>query len=194
MTIEPPRDAARPSPWCCEILEGPQLPSETLDACLDDATITYVMAARLAFDGLRKAEGQLAGVLVLAAAGGRSAAGHPVLALARDVWREAADQIGTLPRPPRARHHYHHLRRAAACVGRALAAARRLTGRNPAVVDAILEPLRAAHQELQYAAASLPGFEIVAFQQGCCASHAATRGIRRDTMRELIEPAEWRRR
>jgi len=37
----------------------------------------------------------------------------------------------------------------------------------------VLAPLRAGFQELQWAAAALPGFEIVAFSQGCCALHAA---------------------
>jgi hypothetical protein len=36
-------------------------------------------------------------------------------------------------------------------------------------------PLRAAYRELQWAALALPGFEIVALSQGCCAAHGGGR-------------------
>lgn len=193
MTMQLPADAAGLPNRSCEMLEEPEVAPEIPDSRLDDATIAYVMAARQAFDGLRRVEGQLAGVLVLAAAGGRSAAGHPVLAIAWDVWAEAADTIGSLTVPPAGRHHYRHLRRAAACIGRAMSATRRLSGRNPIVIDATLGPLRAAHRELQCAAAALPGFEIVAFQQGCCAIHSGARRICRDNTKNLVAPAGWRR-
>jgi hypothetical protein len=35
-------------------------------------------------------------------------------------------------------------------------------------LDPILTPLRAGYTHLQHAANALPGFEMVAFDQGCC--------------------------
>jgi hypothetical protein len=37
----------------------------------------------------------------------------------------------------------------------------------------VLGPLRAAHRHLLWATAALPGFEVVALSQACCAQHAA---------------------
>jgi hypothetical protein len=35
-------------------------------------------------------------------------------------------------------------------------------------VDVVLTPLKAGYEQLQEAADGLPGFELVAFKQGCC--------------------------
>jgi hypothetical protein len=139
---------------------------------LDDGTLRYVAAMRAAFDPLRQAAGQLAGVLVLAVASGGGAAGHPMLDLADAALREAKDTISTTRPPPRGAHHHRHVTRAAELIAAALDAARRhRRGADDAATDAALLPLRAGFQELQLAAAVLPGFEVVAFEQGCCARH-----------------------
>jgi hypothetical protein len=55
----------------------------------------------------------------------------------------------------------------------AIAAARRcLVRRDEAAIDAVIAPLRAAHQNLLWATGALPGFEIVALSQACCAQYA----------------------
>jgi len=74
--------------------------------------------------------------------------------------------------PPRSAHHHRHLVRALEQLGLALAAARlNLRASDEAGTDAIMAPLRAGFSELQSAANVLPGFEVVAFSQGCCARH-----------------------
>lgn len=157
---------------------GAGLPADILAARLDDVTTAYVLKTRMPFDLLRQASGQLAGLLVLAASGGRSAQHHPMLGLAEGCLAEAVDLLrGTSP-PPRAVHHHFHLTQAARAIGRAMEAAReRLHRRDDESMDAIIGPLRAGFHQLQFAAGALPGFEIVAFEQGCCGSHPAVQRL-----------------
>lgn len=169
-------DIPEPPPSGFDATE-PHLPLESLPAPLTDATVSYILAVRPAFDDLRQAAGQLAGVLVLAASGGRSALGHPMLALAESIWAEAVDVIRSQEAPAAGQRHHFYLRRAASAIGRALRAARHLPSRAPTDVDTVLQPLRAGFRALQRAAGELPGFEVVAFEQGCCASHPAVRGL-----------------
>lgn len=170
------RFAAVPPPPrlpACEALPGPDAPA-SLPVPLDDATLGYVAEMREVFDRLRQAAGQLAGVLVLAVAGGQGVAGHPMLELADTALRAADDAVRSRRPPPRGAHHHRHLARASERLGVALAAARlHLRAGDEAGTDAILAPLRAGFTELQRAADVLPGFEVVAFSQGCCARHAA---------------------
>lgn len=145
-----------------------------LEAELDDATTAYALAMRQPFEDLRQAAAQLAGVLVLAAAGSRQATpDHPMLALARHALDQATDAVRATTVPPPMRHHHRHMRAAATWIGRAL----RKSLDGPAAggtldVDATLQLLRRGWQELQWTTGALPGFEIVAFEQGCCALHA----------------------
>ena len=129
-------------------MAGPAADHRT--AALDDATLAYVTAMRLPFDLLRQAAAQIAGVLVLAAAAGRGAAGHPMLDLANAARLEANDAVlGTTP-PARGAHHHHHLARAGSAIGAALDAARlHLRAADEAGLDAALRPLRAGYRELQ---------------------------------------------
>lgn len=156
------------------------LPGDILGAALDDATVAYVLAARPAFDALRRAAGQLAGLFVLASAGAKSVTpDHPMLATAQSAYDEAGDALGSLRAPDAARHHHHHLRQAAELIGLALdrgSAAIRGRAAISSDMDQALTPLKAGYRHLQWAAGALPGFEIVAFQQGCCASHPAVEG------------------
>lgn len=147
--------------------------SGPLPEALDDATLAYVAAMRETFDQLRQVAGQLAGVLVLAVASGQGVAGHPMLELADTVLGTAADAVRGCRPPPRGAHHHRHLARALEQFGLALTAARlNLRAGDEAATDAIMTPLRAGFSELQSAANVLPGFEVVAFSQGCCARHA----------------------
>jgi hypothetical protein len=136
---------------------------------LDDATLAYVTAMREPFDLVRQAAGQIAGVLVLAVAACRGAAGHPMLDLANTGLQQANDAILGARAPPAGAHHHRHLGNAARGICAALEAARRNLRADDPGTDAILGPLRAGYRELQWAAAALPGFEVVAFSQGCCA-------------------------
>jgi hypothetical protein len=128
---------------------------------IDDATGTYIVENKKCFEDLKQVASQLAGLLVLAAAGSKEAApDHPGLVAAREIFREAVPRA----RPTeRALPHHTHLLRATAAIGTALHEANR--GLN---VDRILIPLRAGYSELERAAGALPGFEMVSYERACC--------------------------
>jgi hypothetical protein len=153
---------------------APAAPQTTIAAAVDEATAAYVAGMQDPFALLRQAEAQLAGLMVLATASRQAIAGHPMLALAADAAREAADGVRAIRVPPRGRHHHVHAMAAIETLDLALAAARRCLVRgDEAAIDAVLGPLRAAHRHLLWATGALPGFEVVALSQACCAQHAA---------------------
>jgi hypothetical protein len=140
---------------------------------LDDLTVSYVLTARPHFENLRHVAAQLAGLLVLAAAGSSSAApDHPLLHSAEALFQESLVGIRRARATDRALPHHQHLTQAAAAIDSALSAARDRLGRpnGRADLDPILAPLRAGYTHLQHAANALPGFEMVAFDRGCCGS------------------------
>lgn len=131
---------------------------------LDDATVAYILETRRSFEDLRQVAAQLAGLLVLEASGARSELPHhPMLAAAEGLYGAAAERVRCARVTRRARRHHMNLTRAAAEIEAALNAARQSLA-----IDPILSPLRAAYASLQEAANELPGFELVAFGQGCC--------------------------
>jgi hypothetical protein len=139
---------------------------------VDDETTAYIVENRRYFEDLRQVSGQLAGLMVLAAAGGKSAApDHPLLAAASQLQVEAAGALRGARVSRGAAEHHHHLLYAAGALEVALAMAHRflpLRGDCEADLVAILHPLRVAHGHLQKAANALPGFTMVDFEQGCC--------------------------
>ena len=142
-------------------------------SALDDRTVAYVVAAQPVFEDLRQVAAQLAGMLVLFATGSKTAApDHPMLTTASQLFAQASDAIERA-RPSvteRARPHHDALVHAAAALGEAMSATRRELGKPglAADLDRPLAPLRDAYARLQHAAAALPGFQMVAFDQGCC--------------------------
>jgi len=154
--------------------DASEAPAPCLMGAVDDATAAYVTELREPFELLRQAEAQLAGLMVLATASRQPIAGHPMLDLAADAMREAEDGIRAVRVPPRARHHHAHVLEAMGAIQTAIQAARRCLIRgDETAIDAVLMPLCAAHQNLLWATGALPGFEIVALSQSCCAQHAA---------------------
>ena len=150
---------------------------------LDDLTVAYVLTARPHFENLRHVAAQLAGLLVLAAAGAKTVAmsaapDHPMLTAAEALFQESKDGIRRTRTTDRARPHHQHLTEAAASIETALSVARDRFGRpnGRLDLDPILIPLKAGYTHLQEAANALPGFEIIAFDQGCCGG----RGIAHD--------------
>jgi hypothetical protein len=130
---------------------------------VDDATAAYILETSKCFEDLRRVAAQIAGVLVLAAAGGKSATpDHPMLDAAAELHRGASDRLRSIRPTPRSRAHHHCLMQAADALTIALLAAKRME------VDPILLPVRTAYAHLQRASDTLPGFEMVAFAQGCC--------------------------
>jgi hypothetical protein len=131
---------------------------------VDDATASYIVENQRCFEDLKQVASQLAGLLVLAAAGSKEAApDHPALLRARELFQEATDGLRRARPTDRARKHHAHIAIAAARIGTALQGAQ---GRID--VDRILIPLRAGYAELERAADSLPGFEKVSYSHACC--------------------------
>jgi hypothetical protein len=141
---------------------------------LDDQTVAYLLAARPHFENLRDVAAQLAGLLVLAASGARSAApDHPMLHSAEALFQATRDGIRSTRSTERARPHHRHLTQAADSIEAALLAARHRLGRPLTDLDPVLTPLRDGYTHLQHAAGALPGFELVGFDHACCGSLVA---------------------
>jgi hypothetical protein len=128
---------------------------------LDDATAAYIVENQKCFEDLKQVASQLAGLLVLAAAGSKEAVpDHPMIGTARELFHEADDALQRARPTERARRHHDHLSRAAKLIGEAL--------QEPFGGRDILVPLRAGYTELECAADSLPGFEKVSYERACC--------------------------
>jgi hypothetical protein len=138
---------------------------------IDDETVAYILSAQRPFEDLRQVAAQLAGLLALAASGGKSAtADHPLLETARRLHQSAAAEIQGLRRPGRASAHREHVSQASAALGRALACTQGYLGRSErgAEINTVLHPLQAACDQLRLAAGALPGFQMISFEQACC--------------------------
>ncbi len=138
---------------------------------VDDETVAYILEAQKYFEDLRQVAAQLAGLLVLAAAGGKAATpDHPMLDAAERLHRSAETGIRSLRPTPRASAHRDCLSRAAAALECALSSAHShlWQAEQNAGMEPILHPLQAAYDQLRLAAGALPGFEIISFEQGCC--------------------------
>ncbi|HEX4133906.1 MAG TPA: hypothetical protein VHY84_04720 [Bryobacteraceae bacterium] len=122
----------------------------------DDQTTAYVLAMQTCFEDLKQVAAQLAGLLVLEASG--AAPDHPMLASARNAYRNAVDGLHSARVPLRARDHHRRLLSAAAKLDEAL----QRKGDS-------LVPLESAYAELRAASRALPGFPMISFEHGCCA-------------------------
>jgi hypothetical protein len=131
---------------------------------VDDRTAAYIVENQRCFEDLKQVASQLAGLLVLAAAGSKGVGpDHPALGAARELYREANDALRRVRPTEGARRHHEHVARAAASIGMALKEAD--GGLN---IDPVLIPLRAGYSELEQAADSLPGFEKISYARACC--------------------------
>ena len=141
---------------------------------LDERTVAYVVASQPLFEDLRQVASQLAGLLVLSATGSRDASpDHPMLHAARQLFDAAREGVERAQPTERARPHHGSLRRAADRLATALDAMPRvMAGAGDADFERAMTPLRAAYDELQHASRALPGFRMVAFEQGCCGGHS----------------------
>lgn len=154
---------------------------------IDDETVAYILSAQRPFEDLRQVAAQLAGLLVLAAAGGKSATpDHPMLEAARRLHRCAAAEIQRLRPTARANAHRDCVSQGSAALGCALSGARLHLGRaeHGAGVDKVLYPLRAACDQLRLAAGALPGFQVICFEQACCAPLIPATGMASDSRRK----------
>ena len=138
---------------------------------LDDTTACYVAATQPGFTLLRAAAVRLSGCLLLVATDTGSGDQRQVLlGSVRENFAEADDLLGPVSAPDRALHHHHHIKTALALFKRAEACARRLDGlHQDNEVKLGLDLLSAAWRQLQFAADTLPGFEIINLGESCCA-------------------------
>ena len=138
--------------------------TETLSRFVDDATAAYILETQKSFEDLKQVASQIAGLLVLAAAGSSEAApDHPMLAAAAELFDEANDALQQAQPTERARRHHLRMARAANRIGVALKSASAAMD-----VDHTLTYLRAGYAELERAADALPGFEKVSYERACC--------------------------
>jgi hypothetical protein len=137
---------------------------------LADPLMRYMHEARRPHDALRRALIQLSGFLLLRTTGGRRAIIDftPVEA-ARDVIKEAADELRSLRVPPAAAHQKEHLGGAAVALQQAVEAA--FSGSDPNG-DALFRFIDEAEKHLKAVGRATPGFEAVDLRQACCAAHA----------------------
>jgi hypothetical protein len=124
---------------------------------IDDQTTAYIMATQTYFEDLKQVAAQLAGLLVLSAAGGKPAA---PLQSTEQLYKNAADGLKSVHVTTRARRHHASLQAALAKLGDALSSAKG-TG------DPLI-PLESAYADLRSASRTLPGFEMVSFDNCCC--------------------------
>ena len=123
---------------------------------IDDQTVAYTLTAQTYFEDLKQVASQLAGMLVLAAAGSRN---EMPLALAEQAYKQAVDGLRSARVPAPARVHHDHLLAAAAKLDEAL------HGSGDPLI-----PLESAYAELRGASRALPGFQMISFERGCCAA------------------------
>jgi hypothetical protein len=123
---------------------------------IDDQTVLYILAAQRWFEDLKQVAAQLAGLLVLEAAG--AAPDHPMHLSAERVYQSAVDGLRSARVPARALRHHDHLLAASGKLGDAMG-----TKGDPLVF------LESAYAELRSASRSLPGFQMISFEHGCCA-------------------------
>jgi hypothetical protein len=128
---------------------------------IDDQTAAYILATQTYFEDLKQVAAQLAGLLVLSAAGAKSATpDHPMLSSAEQLYRNAADGLKSVRVTNRARRHHDSLKTALAKLGDALSSVK---GSGDPLI-----PLESAYADLRSAARTLPGFEMVSFDHCCC--------------------------
>jgi hypothetical protein len=123
---------------------------------IDDQTVAYTIAVQPFFEDLKQVAAQLAGLLVLEASG--AAPDHPMLTSADQAYQNAVDGLKSAHVPARARRHHDHLLAAALNLDEAL----RTSGDTLALLEG-------AYAELRLASKTLPGFQMISFERGCCA-------------------------
>jgi hypothetical protein len=156
---------------CESVTEPASNASFDSEVRIDERVVIYAQTMRKPFDELCRAAAQVAGLLVLAAAGSRaSSADHPMLATAAEAYGWANETVRVASVPPAGQHHHLHLSRAASWLGATLQHCRSAPH---AIldVDGTLPLLRQCWRELRLATIRLPGFEIVAVEQACCRDH-----------------------
>ena len=167
--------SADPTEQLAATCAGTEAESHTVDVLAtetDDKSLRYLVEVHPAFDALRRTAAQLAGLLVLAAAGTKGAApDHPMLQAAALTHAEAADRLLGLAVTGPVCHLHYHLTEAATAIATALAAAENQFRRASDKLDVaiVLAPLRSGYDHLRHASHLLPGSTLVDLRHACCA-------------------------
>ena len=138
---------------------------------LDEAIGGYAVATRPVYDGLRRLIGQLAGLLVLAQAGGRrDVLDLPDIAAARDQWSELGQRLGGVRTPQGLAPHFTRLEAAFATLGEVLDdfGLARLRPDWETHLDRAGERIKHAYAYLQAASEPRAGMMPVDFNHACC--------------------------
>ena len=147
---------------------------------LEQSAWSYVNAARPAQALISETLTQVSGFALLAMTSSRPPTlAEAALIGAQKASAHAIEEVRALNAPERARHHLHHLRKAATALAEACAQARLCLkpGASHGERDALLDALRATSDHLRSTAKLIPGFEIVELGQACCAVHAPQRRL-----------------
>lgn len=165
-------DIEAPPAFSCEAV------SSSAGSPPDVATTQYMLATREAFESLRQVVTQIAAVLILAASKSRGWRDHPMIDMIERLRKDVRETVRSVAVPAGAAHVHHHFINAGHHVDEALAiiAARRATFDDTAL-DAALASIQSAQREMQWSSAAVPGLEMIAFSQGCCAMHRANTNL-----------------
>jgi hypothetical protein len=159
------RDLAEPPAFECQAVpdHGP---------AADGPTLAYMLATREPFEDLRQVVTQIAAFLILAAAKSNGWRDHPMIDATLAGFGRVSDAIRAVAVPNRAQHVHSHLVKAETHVATALNIIAKHRARfDDNALDAALGAIQAAQREMQWSSAAVPGLEMIAFSQGCCAMH-----------------------
>lgn len=163
----------------CELVTAPPSDAEggetrqaiENDPAADEAVVRYVVAARPVYDGLRRLIGQVAGLLVLAEAGGRrDVLDLPDIPAARERWAEVEQRLGALQAPSGLEGHLDRLATAHATLGEVLDdfGLARLQRDWRQHLDRAGDRIKHAYAWLQAASEPRAGMTPVDFNHACC--------------------------
>jgi hypothetical protein len=136
----------------------------------DDRTIRLLLEVHPAFEGLRTVAGQLAGSLILAAAGaGGGRVDGSLLDAARGAYKETRRLVRDLTGEDSIRHVSHHLAQAAKGIEAIFANVERESRKGPAFDGRqALALLKRAYGHLESVSKLTPGFRLVDRSNSCC--------------------------
>jgi hypothetical protein len=147
------------------------LPATESEAATPEAIVRYVVASRPVYDGLRRLIGQVAGLLVLAEAGGRrDVLDLPDVPAARERWAEVEQRLRALQAPSGLEAHLERLATAHAMLGEVLDdfGQARLQRDWQRHLERAGDRIKHAYAWLQAASEPRAGMTPVDFNHACC--------------------------
>jgi hypothetical protein len=143
---------------------------DILASSVDDRTIRLLLDVHPAFEGLRTVAGQLAGLLILAAAGASGGRlDGSLLDAARLTYKEIRERVLNLAVEDAIRHVSHHLRQAAEGIEATFTTVER-ESRAGLSFDGTqaFALLKGAYRHLESVSKLTPGFRLVDTSNSCC--------------------------